>query len=355
MPLEIKEDASGETLTRLLLHFLEQTSTDEAVTLAQLCKRFNVSFSLLTRKLHTMSDTCIAGQTGAAWVTLNLADTNRPTTTLTEKGREAAQNMAATISLSPVKRFQLGDVQHRAEQDFVSNEQAIALVFNGVSHAVMMATPSNLVELARGFALSEGIIDSAADWRGAEVLPMTAAGCEVKIEISPRCFDRLKTKRRNLAGATGCGLCGVESLEALAFDAAIVSPAAWVEDLDVEIILKAVAALPAYQLHNCVTGSLHAAAWATPEGNLVAVLEDVGRHNALDKLLGALSLQGQAPSGFVVMSSRASVELVRKCARLKVPVLAVISAPTSMAIQLAHRTNLQLWGMCRPPAAVRYN
>lgn len=257
----------------------------------------------------------------------------------------------AVISAA-VTRWQLDAQTGTAATDFVSAETAIALVFNGISHAVMMATPRDLVELALGFALSEGIIDSRADWRATEVMPATAAGIEVQMEISPRCFERLKTKRRTLAGATGCGLCGMESLDALAFKGEPILDKKWQGSLNATTILKAIAALPPSQPNNAITGSLHAAAWATPDGRLTAVLEDVGRHNALDKLIGTISLPQR---GFAVMSSRASVELVRKCVQLKIPALATISAPTSLAIAFAQQNNLQLWGMCRPPTAVRYN
>ncbi len=260
--------------------------------------------------------------------------------------------MNDAVTSAAVTRWQLDAETGTTATDFVSTETAIALVFNGISHAVMMATPRNLVELALGFALSEGIIDSRADWRGAEVMPASPAGIEVHIEISPRCFDRLKTKRRTLAGATGCGLCGIESLDALHLAVATITPPNWVGNLEVGTILKAVTALPQLQLHNAATGSLHAAAWVTPEGLLTAVFEDVGRHNALDKLIGSVNFPQH---GFVVMSSRASVELVRKCVQLQIPVLAVISAPTSLAIDLAQNKNLQLWGMCRPPSAVQYH
>jgi FdhD protein len=251
-----------------------------------------------------------------------------------------------------VTRWQLDAQTETAATDFVSTETAIALVFNGISHAVMMATPRDLVELALGFALSEGIIDSRADWRGAEVMPATAAGIEVQMEISPRCFARLKTQRRTLAGATGCGLCGIESLDALTFKGEPILDKKWQDSLNATTILKAIAALPLLQPNNAITGSLHAAAWATPDGRLTAVLEDVGRHNALDKLIGTISLPQR---GFALMSSRASVELVRKCIQLKIPALATISAPTSLAIALAQQNDLELWGMCRPPTAVRYN
>lgn len=154
--------------------------------------------------------------------------------------------------------------------------------------------------------------------------------CEVHLEIATRCFARLKERRRALAGRTGCGLCGIDSLQALDLVPERVRARPWAAALPAGVVLRAVAAMPALQVLNAAAGALHAAAWATPDGELTDLLEDVGRHNALDKLIGRLALQGRSgEDGFVVMSSRASYELVRKCARLDIPLLATVSAPTS--------------------------
>lgn len=245
-----------------------------------------------------------------------------------------------------------------ARDDVVAAEVPVALVFNGISHAVMMATPADLHEFALGFALSEGLVDSPADVYGVEVMGSPAA-CEVHLDIASRCFARLKEKRRALAGRTGCGICGIDSLEALDIVPEAITPRAWVASISAVTVLRAIDAMPARQTLNAAAGAVHAAGWATPDGELLDVLEDVGRHNALDKLLGRLArqgrLKGQAKEdGFVVMSSRASYELVRKCARLDVPLLATISAPTSLALDIASRAGLQLWGLCRSPRATRY-
>ncbi len=215
------------------------------------------------------------------------------------------------------------------QQRTVAAEVPVALVFNDISHAVMMATPQDLEAFAVGFALSEGIVVDQ--------------------------FARLKEHRRALAGRTGCGVCGIDSLQALDLHPETVPVPPWVAGLDVETLARAFTALGPLQVLNAQAGSLHAAGWATPDGQLTDVLEDVGRHNALDKLLGRLALAGRlGEPGFVVMTSRTSYELVRKCARLGVPALATISAPTGLALQLAREAGMQLWGMCRPPAAVRY-
>lgn len=243
--------------------------------------------------------------------------------------------------------------------DTVAAEVPVALVFNGISHAVMMATPQNLEYFALGFALSEGILDSPADCYGAEVehdLVRSVDSFKVQLEISARCFSRLKERRRSLVGATGCGLCGIDSLAALDLTPERLSRPAWVANLQASVIQNAMHGLPARQVLNAVCGSLHAAGWVNSQGVLAEVMEDVGRHNALDKLLGQLARREQLQEpGFVVMSSRASYELVRKCARLNISVLATISAPTGLAIQIAEAAGLQLWGLCRGPQSVRYS
>jgi len=251
-----------------------------------------------------------------------------------------------------------------AREDTLAAEVPVALVFNGLSHAVMMATPQELEDFALGFALSEGILDAADDCRGIEVeavdahdagLPEGMPGVEVRLEISTRAFERLKGRRRSLAGRTGCGVCGVESFAALDLASERLPAHDWLARIDLPTVLRAFAALPARQLLNASAGAIHAAGWATLEGELVEVLEDVGRHNALDKLLGRLARTGRlGEPGFVVLSSRGSHELVRKCARLGIAAMATISAPTAMGVRMAELSGLRLWGLCRAPRGVLY-
>ncbi|WP_184524275.1 formate dehydrogenase accessory sulfurtransferase FdhD [Variovorax sp. Sphag1AA] len=248
--------------------------------------------------------------------------------------------------------------------DMLAAEVPVALVFNGISHAVMMATPVDLESFALGFALSEGIIDHARDCRDIEVRVVDAAdaglpegldGIEVHLDISPRCFERLKGRRRSMVGRTGCGVCGVESFAALDLAPSPVARRAWIDRVDLPTVLRAFAALPARQVLNAEAGAIHAAGWSTLSGELTDVLEDVGRHNALDKLLGTLARAGRlSEPGFVVMSSRASHELVRKCARVGIAALATISAPTATGVQVAELSGLRLWGLCRAPRGVLY-
>ena len=249
-------------------------------------------------------------------------------------------------------------------QDMLAAEVPVALVFNGISHAVMMATPQDLEVFALGFALSEGIVENAGEVRGIDVgladvsqsgLPQGMAAMEVHVEVSSRSFEQLKTRRRMLAGRTGCGVCGVESLAALDLPGAPVAPNDWNQYIDAPLVLRAFAQLKNMQLLNAESGALHAAGWSTMGGELTLVFEDVGRHNALDKLLGALARhQLLGTAGFVILSSRASHELVRKCARLGVSALATISAPTAMGVHMAELSGVRLWGLCRAPRAVLY-
>ena len=251
-----------------------------------------------------------------------------------------------------------------ATPDMLAAEVPVALVFNGISHAVMMATPQDLDLFALGFALSEGIVDNAGEVRGIDVvladpeqsgLPQGMAAIEVQIEVSSRSFEQLKTRRRVMAGRTGCGVCGVESLAALDLLGAPVAPNDWAGHIDAPLVLHAFSQLQGKQPLNAQSGALHAAGWASMDGDLGDVFEDVGRHNALDKLLGMLAKSDLLGTpGFVILSSRASHELVRKCARLGLSTLATISAPTSMGVCMAELAGVRLWGLCRAPRAILY-
>ncbi|MBD7960863.1 formate dehydrogenase accessory sulfurtransferase FdhD [Comamonas avium] len=251
-----------------------------------------------------------------------------------------------------------------AQSRVLANEVPIALVFNGISHAVMMGTPLDLEDFAIGFALSEGIIDHASDCYGIDVRPVDAAaaglpagmnGMQVQVDISSRCFARLKDHRRSISGRTGCGVCGVESFAALDLSFDALPARDWVSQVDLPTVLTAINNLPALQTLNAQAGAIHAAGWATLNGQVHEVIEDVGRHNALDKLLGRLARTDRlGQPGFVVLSSRGSHELVRKCAKLGIGAMATISAPTAMGVQMAQLTGLRFWGLCRPPQATLY-
>ncbi|MFP4592397.1 formate dehydrogenase accessory sulfurtransferase FdhD [uncultured Ralstonia sp.] len=247
------------------------------------------------------------------------------------------------------------DGKHEDAATAVADEAPVALVFNGITHAVMMASPTDLEDFALGFALSEGIVDSRADWRGADV-ETHPHGLEVHAEIASHCFVRLKERRRALAGPTGCGLCGIESLQTFEIAPVPLVPPAWVEALPDAQVLDALKAMTAHQPANALTGGLHAAGWVPAGGSApLHVLEDVGRHNALDKLIGHLARLDIRPAdGFIVMTSRASYELVRKCVHVGVPLLATISAPSSLAISHANAGHLTLLAFCRGDSVTRF-
>ncbi len=253
---------------------------------------------------------------------------------------------------------QIEAVRHRQDdlhtcQDQVAEEYPVALVYNGISHAVMMATPCNLEEFAIGFTLSEGIVSSLREIHDVEVF-FHAEGAEVQLTIAQPAFIQLKDHRRTLTGRTGCGVCGTESLQLLDLEPEKVSTERTFNP-DHPLIQRILTALPQHQSLMQATGCAHAAAWCSAEGEIVQVFEDVGRHNAMDKLLGWMARQNINPAhGLVFLTSRASYELVRKAARLNIPVVATISAPTSLAIRIAQTAGIQLLSFCRANGFVEY-
>lgn len=234
--------------------------------------------------------------------------------------------------------------QLRAQQDGVAEEMPVALEFNGIAHAVMMASPADLEDFAYGFAVTEGIVDTIAQIYDCECV-FSAQGCTVKLTIAASCCARLKEKRRNLTGRTGCGLCGTESLsQAIRYPAPLpVAPC-----FEAQAVSKAVATMRAHQLLLAVTGATHAAAWCTADGHIALLREDVGRHNALDKLVGALLRSGQpAGTGFITITSRASYEMVQKTATAGITLLAAVSGVTGLAVDVAQTAGLTLLGFVR--------
>jgi FdhD protein len=243
--------------------------------------------------------------------------------------------------------------------DQVAQEWPVALVFNGISHAVMMCTPRDLEAFAVGFAISEGIVERGSDIQDIEVelhdhgeLPHA----EVQLQVVQQAFAGLKEKRRALAGRTGCGVCGIESIDLLDLKPQRVPDTGFLQRLAPDAIAHAAHALPGHQALTRLTGGLHAAAWCDAEGTIRYAFEDVGRHNALDKLIGQLVLDRvDTRDGFVFLSSRASYELVRKAARVDVPMVATISAPSSLAIAIAREAGIRLVSFCREGSYVDYD
>jgi FdhD protein len=249
-------------------------------------------------------------------------------------------------------------VRHRggeivACRDTVAEEFPVALVFNGISHAVMMATPQDLEAFAEGFSLSEGIVARRQDIHDIEI-NWLSDGVEVQLTVAQPAFLRLKEMRRTLAGRTGCGVCGTESLSLLDLHPERVMAVAGVT-VDEALIRRILEALPERQPLTIATGCAHAAAWCSSDGEIVRVFEDIGRHNALDKLIGWLARhQVDTTSGLVFLTSRASYELVRKAARVGLPILATVSAPTTLAIRIAHDAGIRLFSFCRTNGFVAY-
>lgn len=242
----------------------------------------------------------------------------------------------------PARRLTAGGSETLEET--VAEEVAVALVYNGISHAVMMATPCDLEDFARGFSLTERIVEQPPEIYDIEVEPV-GRGIEVRLEIAAQRMAGLQERRRSLAGRSGCGLCGVDSLDAALRSVPAVSNPQPVARSSIE---RAMAGLPEHQKINRTNGATHAAGWASADGTLVVVREDVGRHNALDKLAGALARSGGAePGGFVVVTSRCSYEMVQKAAAIGASAIAAVSAPTSLAIETAEQAGVALVAFVR--------
>lgn len=239
-------------------------------------------------------------------------------------------------------------------QDLLAEEVAVALVYNGLSHVVMMASPMDLEDFALGFSLSEGIIQRADQLYGVDSVSQEL-GIELHIEIASECFAKLKEQRRNLAGRTGCGLCGAESLQQAV---AAPKPVDAVALPDGQCIENALAQLRQNQPLQSVTGAVHGAALCDLSGNILLLREDVGRHNALDKLVGARAEDRSAypanAESFVLISSRASYEMVNKCNAMGISTLVAVSAPTALAVEHASMAGMNLVGFARTGRHVVY-
>jgi len=227
----------------------------------------------------------------------------------------------------------------------IATEVPVALEYNCVSHAVMMISPLDLEDFVRGFSLTEGIIDQPDNIIDLKI-DHEKNGYVAAIEIKPDKFDRLEDFKRTLAGRTGCGLCGIDRLEHVIRP---LTPIKANEKIPAEKIHAAFQDLNRHQPLNEATGAVHAAAFMDQAGQIIAVREDVGRHNALDKLIGHLMSQDIDPaSGMALITSRASFEMIHKSVVFGFPALAAISAPTDLAISLATENNLALIALARP-------
>ncbi|MGF7433681.1 formate dehydrogenase accessory sulfurtransferase FdhD [Pasteurella bettyae] len=235
------------------------------------------------------------------------------------------------------------------KEECLAIEMPVALVYNGISHTVMMTTPQDLEDFALGFSLAEGIIDKTSDIYGIDV-EETCNGVEVQIELATRCFVRLKDLRRTMTGRTGCGICGSEQLEQVTKKLPKLDRTF---SFDLNKLDQCLTILHDAQVLGKQTGSTHAAGFFSLEGELLAIREDVGRHVALDKLLGWHAKNNQ-PLGFVLVTSRASYEMVQKAATCGIEMLIAISAGTDLAVRMAEESNLTLIGFAREGRATVY-
>lgn len=250
---------------------------------------------------------------------------------------------------TPTKTDEKTTAHWHTKDDAIAVETPVSLVYNGISHAVMMCTPQDLEDFALGFSLTEGIIDSPAEIYGIDVVEV-CNGIEVQIELSSRKFMALKEHRRNLTGRTGCGICGTEQLNQVYKTFPKLNRTF---QFNLNLLDDCLTQLHAHQKLAQATGATHAAAFLDVNGKLLAIREDVGRHVALDKLLG-WHAKANKPQGFILVSSRASYEMVQKTISCGVEMLIAISAATQLAVEMANTHELTLIGFARPGRANIY-
>jgi FdhD protein len=226
----------------------------------------------------------------------------------------------------------------------IPEETALALTYNGGTYAVMMGTPQDLEDFAIGFSLNEGIIQSLDDIDSLDVVRLDD-GIELRMWLGQSRADRLSERRRHIAGPTGCGICGIDSIAEAVRPAAIVAAGG---SFSPQQITAAIQSIPPLQAINVATRAVHAAAFWTKAAGIVALREDVGRHNALDKLAGALAQQKVAAGdGMVLLTSRVSVEMVQKTAAMGAPLMVAVSAPTALAVRMAEAAGITLAAIAR--------
>lgn len=230
------------------------------------------------------------------------------------------------------------------KSDCLISEEPIQFIYNGVPHLVMMCTPTDLEDLAYGFSLTEGIVQSVAQILSVNVKE-TVVGIELHIEISPILMSRLEGNQRKMSARTGCGVCGVENLSLVEKTLVELEPSL---PIDYNSIQNALNQSFDVQIYGQQTGASHAAFLCHRNGDIMMTREDVGRHVALDKLIGAIMKSNvDLKNVFILMSSRASFEIVQKTIAVNIPILVTMSAPTDKAVQLAKKYHLSLWGFAR--------
>jgi formate dehydrogenase accessory protein FdhD len=240
------------------------------------------------------------------------------------------------------RRWDDGIVTDRVET--IAEETPVALVYNGIPHAVMMATPQDLEDFALGFSLTEELISSPADLQRVECVRYSQ-GIEIQALVAPEREAEIAARTRRLTGRTGCGICGADSVVSVLKTLHPIQSSVAIRE---QAVRAAMDALGAHQTLNAAAGAVHAAGWAGLDGAVELVREDVGRHNALDKLIGALLRRGTDPgAGFVLVTSRASFEMVQKTTRFGAALMAAVSGPTGLAVRIAQQAGLTLVGFAR--------
>ncbi len=234
----------------------------------------------------------------------------------------------------------------------VAAEVPVSITFNGLAHAVMMATPQDLEDFVTGFSLSEAIIERASEIESIDLREIEGGGYLAALRVPKERFAAIAAGRRNIVGQSGCGICGIIELENLVRPA---RPLGAPQKIAPEALFKCLDELRSFQPLNAATGAVHAAAFVK-DGRIIACREDVGRHNALDKLIGHLARSGQSPAeGFVLLSSRCSFELVQKTALAGAPMLVTVSAPTTFAVDLAKKLGLTMIALARSDSMLCFN
>lgn len=262
---------------------------------------------------------------------------------------ELADGPASLVAELEVERWRPGAAGPALDR--VAEEVPVELIYEDVPHGVMLATPADLEDFAVGFTLSEGLVERPSEIRGVEVR-YAAESAEAHVSVAWERFTALLERRRRLTGRTGCGLCGVETAGQAV---RVIKPVGTGPTVSVAELHAAIAALGERQPINALTGSVHAAAWVTPGRGIETVREDVGRHNALDKLIGARVRAGaDLTQGFVLLTSRASFEMVQKSAAVGIAFIAALSAPTALAVRLARQAGVTLVAFARERQHVVY-
>ena len=265
--------------------------------------------------------------------------------------KQVANALVLGEPLSTLSVTQCLDGQRQVVQDCLAEETPVALIYNGVSHAVMLVTAQDLEDFALGFSLSEGIVQHVSELYSMEV-QLQNNGIELHCNIASERFALLKEHRRTLAGKTGCGLCGAENLAQMMRYPLPLTSQHHFEEIS---ITRGLQAMQAQQKLQQQTGATHASAYVLADGTVSLLREDVGRHNALDKLVGALARHDKNRDGFIITTSRASFEMVQKTANAGVSMLVAVSAPTGLAVRVAKQCGLTLVGFARENRYVVYS